>query len=128
MVSVTWTYAEFCANILILDNSIRFVGIADKTGRIFATAQRPGIEPILTKEELEESIKDAVVRFAIDPFLEEKTGRIMYALTVYEKLRRATIHFHKEEILVMTFDLETDLESIVTGKVLPLMRDKMVTP
>ena len=128
MVSVTWTYAEFCANILILDNSIRFVGIADKTGRIFATAQRPGIEPILTKEELEESIKDAVVRFAIDPFLEEKTGRIMYALTVYEKLRRATIHFHKEEILVMTFDLETDLESIVTGKVLPLMRDKLVMP
>lgn len=128
MVSVTWTYAEFCANILILDNSIRFVGIADKTGRIFATAQRPGIEPILTKEELEESIKDAVVRFAIDPFLEEKTGRIMYALTVYEKLRRATIRFHKEEILVMTFDLETDLESIVTGKVLPLMRDKLVMP
>lgn len=128
MVSVTWTYAEFCANILILDNSIRFVGIADKTGRIFATAQRPGIEPILTKEELEESIRDAVVRFAIDPFLEEKTGRIIYALTVYEKLRRATIRFHKEEILVMTFDLETDLESIVTGKVLPLMRDKLVMP
>lgn len=128
MVSVTWTYAEFCANILILDNSIRFVGIADKTGRIFATAQRPGIEPILTKEELEESIRDAVVRFAIDPFLEEKTGRIIYALTVYEKLRRATIRFHKEEILVMTFDLETDLESIVSGKVLPLMRDKLVMP
>jgi len=128
MVSVTWTYAEFCANILILDNSIRFVGISDKTGRIFATAQRPGIELLLTKRELEESIKDAVVRFATDPFLEEKTGRIMYALTVYEKLRRATIRFHKEEILVLTFDLETDHESIVTGKVLPLMRDKMVMP
>jgi hypothetical protein len=55
---MVWIYEEFCANILILDNAIRFVGIADKKGRIFATAQRPGLEPLLTKGEMGESIRD----------------------------------------------------------------------
>lgn len=121
-----WTYEEFCANILILDNSIRFVGIADKTGRIFATAYRPGLEPLLTKEEAEQSIKDAVMRFQIEPSLEAKVGRTVYASAVYEKMKRVTTRFNKVDILVITLDLEADHESIVNEKVLPLLRDKLV--
>lgn len=125
---MVWTYEDFCANILVLDNAIRFVGIADRKGRIFATARRPGLEPLLTKEEMEESISDAVVRFGIDPSLEKKVGRIIYALTVYEKIRRATIRFYKEDILVITFDSGADHQSIVNDKVLPLLKDGRVIP
>lgn len=121
-----WTYEEFCANIMVLDNSIRFVGIADQQGRIFATAYRPGLDPLLSKEEAEESIKDAVVRFRINPSLEGKIGRIVYAFTVYEKLKRATLCFHKKDILVITFDVDANHEYVLREKVLPLLRDKLV--
>lgn len=121
-----WTYEEFCANVMILDNFIRFVGLADQKGRIFATAYRPGLQPILTKEEAEASIKDAITRFQMDPSLEEKLGRIVYASTIYEKIKRATIRFNREDVMVITFDPEADHEAIVKEKVLPLLRDKLV--
>jgi hypothetical protein len=68
------------------------------------------------------------VRFNINPSLEKKIGRVIYALTVYEKIRQATIRFYKEDILVITFDPDADHQSIVNDKVLPLLRDKTVVP
>lgn len=122
----SWTYAEFCANIMVLDNSIRFVGIVDKKGRIFATAHRPGLTPLLEKEESEEWIRDALMRFSVEPKLMPKVGGIVYASSVYEKVRRATLRFQREEILVVTFEREADHESIIIDKILPLLKEKIV--
>ena len=111
---------------MVLDNTIRFVGIADKKGRIFATAHRPGLAPLLDKEESEEWIKDALVRFSVEPKLMSKVGGIVYASSVYEKVRRVTLRFQGDEILVVTFEREADHESIINAKILPLLKEKLV--
>lgn len=123
---MTWTYSEFCANIMILDNKIRFVGIADTKGRIFATAHRPGLERLLDEGESEEWIKDALVRFSVEPKLMSKVGGILYSSSVYEKVRRATLRFQRGEILVVTFEPDADHELILRQKILPLLKEKIV--
>jgi hypothetical protein len=42
---------EICKEILDVDNSIRFVGIASDMGTVVASAYRKGLNPLLTPEE-----------------------------------------------------------------------------
>lgn len=47
---------RLCRNVLSVDRSIRFAGIADGTGRVVASAYRDGLSPLLTEQESEMSI------------------------------------------------------------------------
>ena len=42
---------NLCKEILQLDNSIRFVGIANNLGSLVATAYRNGLTPLMNKQE-----------------------------------------------------------------------------
>ena len=44
-------FQDFCQAVIKIDPSIRFIGIADGHGRILATAERPGLEPLLNQQE-----------------------------------------------------------------------------
>ena len=117
-------FEEFCQLILGADESIRFVGIASLTGAILAMKYRANLTPLLTQEETASSIKYSVWRMESRRELEEKIGRTLYVVATYEKLKRATIPVGQEgqSILVISFDKETDAESVIRNKILKLIK------
>ena len=117
-------FEEFCQLILGLDDSIRFVGIATLTGAVLATKYRANLVPLLTEEESASSIKSSVWRMESRRAIEEKLGKTLYVIATYEKIRRATIPVGEEgqSILIVSFDSESDAESIIRKKILKIIK------
>jgi hypothetical protein len=117
-------FEDFCQLILGLDESIRFVGIATLTGAILAMKYRANLIPLLTQEETASSIKYSVWRVGSRRVLEEKLGKTLYVVATYEKVKRATIPVGQEgqSILIISFDKESDAESIIRNKILKLIK------
>ena len=117
-------FEEFCQLILGTDESIRFVGIATLTGAILATKYRADLMPLLTQEEIASSIKYSVLRVESRRVLEEKLGKTLYVIATYEKVKRATIPVGQEgqSILVISFDKDSDVDSIIRNKILTLVK------
>jgi len=117
-------FEEFCQLILEADESIRFVGIATLTGAILAMKYRANLIPLLTQEETASSIKYSVWRVESRRVLEEKLGKTLYVIATYEKIKRATIPVGQEgqSILVISFDIESDAESIIRNKILTIIK------
>ena len=117
-------FEEFCQLILSADESIRFVGIATITGAILAIKYRANLVPLLTQEETASSIKYSVWRVESRRVLEEKLGKTLYVIATYEKIKRATIPVGQEgqSILVISFDNDSDAESIIRNKILTIIK------
>jgi hypothetical protein len=117
-------FEEFCQLILGVDESIRFVGIATLTGAILAMKYRADVIPLLTQEETASSVKYSVWRVESRRVLEEKIGRTLYVIATYEKVKRATIPMGQEgqSILIISFDVESDAESIIRNKILTIIK------
>ena len=117
-------FEEFCQLILGVDESIRFVGIASLNGAILALKYRADLTPLLTQEETTLSIKYSVWRMESRRILEEKLGKTLYVVATYEKLKRATIPVGQDgqSILIISFDIESDVESIIRNKILKIIK------
>ncbi|MFL6381428.1 MAG: hypothetical protein ACJ72S_09080 [Nitrososphaeraceae archaeon] len=81
---------SLCKEILQLDNSIRFSGIANNLGSLVATAYRKELIPLMDKQETSHYAIQAVLRAATREDFESKIGRLEYSIGKYEKLIRAT--------------------------------------
>jgi len=110
---------DLCKHILELDKTIRFVGIASIEGKLIAQEYRVGLESLLTKEESELSVMQSIIRMGTRKVLEEKVGKTIYAFALYEKVKRATIPLGDANILMVSFDIEANHESIILNKILP---------
>jgi hypothetical protein len=117
-------FEEFCQLILGVDKSIRFVGIATLTGAILAMKYRANLTPLLTQEETASSTKYSVWRVESRRVLEEKLGKTLYVIATYEKVKRATIPMGQEgqSILIISFDIESDADSIIRNKILTIIK------
>ncbi|HKG70761.1 MAG TPA: hypothetical protein VKA87_02625 [Nitrososphaeraceae archaeon] len=117
-------FEEFCQLILEADESIRFVGIATLTGAILAMKYRANLIPLLTQEETASAVKYSVWRVESRRVLEEKIGRTLYVIATYEKVKRATIPMGQEgqSILIISFDKESDADSIIRNKILTIIK------
>src|SRR5919197_2451100 len=117
-------FEEFCQLILSLDESIRFVGIATLSGAILATKYRANLLPLLTKEETASSIKYSVLRMESRRLVEGKLGKTLYVIATYEKVKRARIPVGQDgqSILIISFDNESDPESIIRNKILTVIK------
>jgi hypothetical protein len=117
-------FEEFCQLILSLDESIRFVGIATLSGAILAMKYRANLVPLLNQEETASSVKYSVWRMESRRVLEEKLGKTLYVVATYERLKRATIPVGQDgqSILIISFDKESDVESIIRNKILATIK------
>jgi hypothetical protein len=122
-----------CKDILQIDNSIRFIGIANNLGSLVATAYRSGLTPLMDKQETLHYAIQAVLRAATREDFESKIGRLEYSIGKYERLIRATIPirlFDKEDegkfyYLLLSFDLNSNVIDIIENKVMPFIeKDK----
>jgi hypothetical protein len=139
---------EFCKDILAKDLSIRFAGVANQMGNLIEAEYREDLKPLMNIQETEHYTMQTVFRASTRETFENKIGKQRYAIAVYEKLIRATIPIitigsqddkddkqekkqqqqqqQKEQnsklfYLLISFDLNSDVISIVEDKVLPLI-------
>jgi hypothetical protein len=118
-----------CNRILELDNSIRFAGFINNMGMIMTYQYRDGLDPLLKNNESELSFVDTVLRMRTRKDMESKLGKVIYSLTVYEKVKRVTIltDIEEEPILVVSLDINydnkvgMDHESLIQNGILPLV-------
>jgi hypothetical protein len=80
-----------CDQILKMDRSIRFAGIANKMGKTITTAYRKKSDHLLTEDESDLSTIESVLRMTTRGDLQSKLGKPIYSFTLYEKVKRATI-------------------------------------
>lgn len=118
---------ELCKQILRSDDSIRFVGLADKYGKQVAASYRDGLIPYLNQTESEIYSVDAVMRMNSRKEMESRLGKVIYSFTLYEKLKRATIYTGNIDypVLMTSFDIQSDHDSIILNKIIPIVRAKL---
>jgi hypothetical protein len=122
MIDYEFLYA-FTKEVLKLDKSIRWVGIANKHGILLNVEHREGLQPLMTDEENEEYAHLTVTRHKTRVKFEPVTGPLIYALGKYEKLNRVTLHINENYYLLITLDIEErNFDNIITEKVIPLIR------
>jgi hypothetical protein len=121
-----------CKEILQLDYSIRFIGIANNLGSLVATAYRNGLIPLMNKQETSYYAIQAVLRAATREDFESKIGRLEYSIGKYERLIRATIPIRlsssKEDneskfyYLLLSFDLDFNVINVIENKIIPFVQ------
>jgi hypothetical protein len=115
---------KICEEIVELDGSIRFAGIANDMGKLVAAKFKRGVQALLTKEEIEDNIIKAVLRMKTREDYEQKLGKTIYTFALYDKVKRASIALDHESysLLMVSFDIAADHESIILHKILPRLR------
>jgi hypothetical protein len=120
----------FCKEIQQLDNSIRFLGIANNLGTLIATAYRNGLTPLMNEQETSHYAIQSVLRAATREDFESKIGRLEYSIGKYERIIRATVPirlFGKKDdqskfyYLLISFDLRSAVIDIIEDKVMPFV-------
>ena len=122
-------FQEFCDEVITINKSIRFAGIADGDGHLVAIAERKGLKPLLNPEERAQYAITAATRQYTRLRWEYLLGKINYAMSNYAKLVRATIPIADENsrlyyVLLLSFDRETGqgVHEIIMEKIIPLVR------
>ena len=139
---------KFCEGIIAQDSSIRFAGLATQMGKLMGAVYRQGLQPLMNGQETEHYTIQTVLRASTRETFENKIGKQLYAIAVYEKLIRATIPIiimigddaknngddsdEKEKrrkaqdskwlYLLVSFDSGSDVISIVEDKILPQIK------
>ncbi len=93
-----------CNEILSLDNSIRFVAMCSKEGKMLNVKYREDITPLLNEKELLYSIIKSVERIDARKESEEKLGPSIYSVTPYANVKRATISVNGGGLVFVSFE------------------------
>ena len=122
MINYEFLYS-FTKEILSIDNSIRWIGIANKFGVLINAEYRDQLQPLMSEEENEEYASLTVTRYKTRIKFQPKIGQLIYAFAKYEKLCRATIHINDDYFLLLTLDNKTkNFDEILTEKVIPMVQ------
>ena len=97
-------YGSFVNRLFNLDKNIRFVAVANKSGKILAKGSKPDTALLLSPEETQETLHHAITAWKSREKHYPKIGEGLYTLAVYEKLRRATIPLPSGNLLLVTID------------------------
>ena len=97
-------YSKLGDAILGIGNTIRFVEIYDK-GNKYRQIKKDVI-PLLNETETEQSIEDALGRWKSRVKLSEKLGTPKYALAEYGKVKRITIPFNEDGLILVSLECE----------------------
>lgn len=104
-------YEKICDEILECDEDIRYAGVYDY-GELY-DKMRPGLKSHLSREETELSLSQAVYRWSTRKKTIDKIGKPIYALAKYEKIYRVTIPINGAGLILISIELDTDVNKIV---------------
>jgi hypothetical protein len=117
---------EICNQVLQLDKSIRFAGVANNMGTLIAYKLRKGLVPLLNEEELQNNIMKTVLRMKTREDYESKLGDVIYTFALYKRVKRASIPLDHPDLTVLTvsFDMAANQDSIIMDKILPVLKQR----
>ena len=105
------TYDKICDEILEFNEKIRYAAVYDY-GELHDKI-RPGITSHLTREETETSLSQAIYRWSTRKKTADKIGTPIFALAKYEKIYRITIPIGGAGLILITTELDVDVNEIV---------------
>ena len=110
-----------------IDPKIRFATIFDTSGKVLFSANREGVQNLLSPEESQKSLQLAINAWKSRNEVSDKIGKGKYALVEYEKLKRITMPLDTDHILYITTDVEADHAPIIY-RALRLRHDALHSP
>ena len=105
------SYEKICDQILEYNKKIRYAAVYDY-GELVDKI-RPGVTSHLTREETETSLSQAIYRWSTRKKTADKIGVPVYALAKYEKIYRITIPIGGAGLILITTELDVDINEIV---------------
>lgn len=113
----------FTKDLLKVDKTITWIGIANNFGVLLNVEYRRGLIPLLTEEENEEYASSTITRHKTRIKFESRIGKLIYALGRYQKLNRVTIPINENYYLLIALDTEVrDFDSTIMEKIIPLIK------
>ena len=115
-------YDEFCRNIITMDKSIRFAGIANNLGTLITSAYREGLIPLMDIEETSRYAIQAVTRVSLREDFQSKLGKFEYSVGKYKNLIRAIRPFQSNDdcfYLLLSFDVDSNPTKIIEELIIP---------
>ena len=120
-------FQNFCREIVKKHYFIRSAAIADNVGHFMATACRQRLIPLMTQEDSSRAAAQVAIRAATRNKFKSKIGDLQFSLSRYEKVVRATVPIKNGEktkfLLLLTFDIEAEAESIILKRILPYITE-----
>ena len=104
-------YEKMCDEILDLNHNIRYAAVYDY-GELHDKV-RPGVKSHLSREETETSLSQAMYRWSTRKKTADKIGTPSCALAKYEKIYRITIPIGGAGLILITTELDVDVNQIV---------------
>jgi hypothetical protein len=111
---------EFSKNVLALDPSIRFAGLIERSGHLFAGGMREGADTQLKGKNSDLSLLQSPHIIFLRERFSEELGSLKYVLYDYDKVKMFSLPV-KEYILVFSTESNTNAEDIV-NKVINYIR------
>jgi hypothetical protein len=113
----------FSKELLKLDETITWIGIANNFGVLLNVEYKEELIPLLTEEENEEYVSSTITRHKTRIKFESRIGKLIYALGRYQKLNRVTIPINESYYLLIALDTEVkDFDSTIMEKIIPLIK------
>ena len=103
---------DLSINVISLDTKIRFAGIIDRSGRVYAGQVRSGTEEYLNEKNAELSLAQTAYIVDLRQIFTPELGNLKYILYGYEKVKLFSIPI-KEHILVFSADNPVNVEYLV---------------
>ena len=105
-------YGEFFDQVLAIDEHIRFVAIYDSK---FHAKFRNGIEGYFKENEIKSSLSEAQNRWSFRKKMSFKIGEPKFAMAQYGKVNRITVPLDNEGVILVTSELDVDINKLVDG-------------
>jgi hypothetical protein len=103
---------EFSKNILSLDPKIRFAGLLERSGHLFAGGSREGIDNYLQGKNAEFSLSQSAFIIDLRNFFSSEVGNLEYIVYAHNRVKMFNIPL-KEYILVFSTENTINIEDIV---------------
>ncbi len=102
-------YKDTLQQIIQSSDVIRLAAICGRFGTITEKVQRDGITLLLSEQDTEKLVGEAIHSWQTRRKFSQKIGEGQYAMAVYDKIIRMTIPLNEFQILLVTLDntLET---------------------
>jgi len=116
-------FSTFVREVMNLNRSISWVGIANQLGMIIKETYRQDLTPLMTAEENLEYAANTIARQKERIKYEAKIGKLEYTLVKYKKVNRIMIPLNNNNnYLLFSIDVEEiDYNKIIKEKIIPFV-------
>lgn len=104
---------QFLSNILTLDPHIRFAGVMEKSGHLYASVWREGVEEFLKGRNPEISLAQSVYIVDLRKMFTEDLGNLKAITYLYERVTALSIPV-KDHVLAVSADAAMGADALVS--------------